>query len=371
MRKLLVLLDTTVLWTDPWLEAPDVRALLTMSRHGVRVLIPNIVLLEQERHVRDGVEACTREMMRSLGKLSRLTGRMFPNPVHGLDSGEAAKHYALEMRKRLDAAGAIVLATPEVSHNELVVRAIHKKKPFDNAGRGYRDALIWYSVMEAIGHVEAGDIVQFIWVTDNIADFGDNEGNLHPDLRDEVLTRRSDITLSTCLARAVREVWNEKLAWLAPRSPELEEELRSGTILGLDVKEWIVRNGAQSLASRSFGGSTTAPGVLDEHGPAVFAIEKVVSLDSPEVRKLPNAAVHAMFGAAFNGLCDIWHFKPEEDDEDEPRNPFSDDREWSEVSTGRGTFQANFSLLIDPDKQTVVASDGQPQRRESCKTKEG
>ena len=36
--------------------------------------------------------------------------------------------------------------------------------------------------MERSTHVEGGDDVQFICVTDNIADFGDKKGNLHPDL---------------------------------------------------------------------------------------------------------------------------------------------------------------------------------------------
>lgn len=364
MRRILMLLDTTVLWTDPWLEAPDVRALLTLSHHGVQVLIPNIVLLEQERHVREEVETCIKNTMRSLGKLSRLTGRMFPNPFHNFDSGEAAKQYAQEMRKRLETAGAIVPATPKVSHGELVDRAIHRKRPFDNAGRGYRDALIWYSAMEAIDSVEAGDDVQFICVTDNITDFGDKEGNLHSDLRDQVVTRRSDITLSASLARTVGEVWNEQLAWLAPRNPDLEEAFHSGKILGIDVKQWIVRHGAESLAGRSFGGSTTALGVSDQFGPVVFAINNVVSLESPQVRRLPNAEVHVTFSAVFNGLCDILQFRPQEDDEDAPRNPFCDDQEWTEVSTGTGGFQAHFSLLIDSDEQTVVASDGQPQKKD-------
>jgi len=291
MRNLLILLDTTVLWTDPWLEAPDVRALLTLHGHGVRILIPNIVLLEHERHVREEVKTCIKTMMRSLGKLSRLTGRTFPNPVHDLDSAQAAKHYAEEMRKRLEAAGAIVLATPKIFHDEVVERAIHRRKPFDNTGRGYKDALIWYSAMELIDTLDGGDVVQFICVTDNTADFGDENGDLHPDLRDEVIARRGDIEFSACLTRTVDEAWSKHITWLAPRSPELEKELGSGQIRDADVKEWIVRYGAKALAGRSFGGAMIAPGVLDQFGPVVFAIKKVLSLDSLQVRKLARSSV--------------------------------------------------------------------------------
>jgi len=366
MPRLVILLDTTVLWTDPWLEAPDVRALLTLHRHKVSVLIPNVVLLEHERHVREEVTTNIKATMRSLGKLSRLTGRMFPNPVHDLDSAQAAKHYAQEMRRRLEAGGAILLATPAVSHDELANRAIHRRKPFDNAGRGYRDALIWYSAMEFIDTIDGGDNVQFICVTNNTADFGDEKGDLHPELRDEVVARRNDIEVSALLTRTVDEVWSKHLARIAPRSQELERNLGSGRIREVDLKEWIARYGAKALAGRSFGGATTALGVLDQFGPVVFAITTVHSLDSPQVRRLPDGELHVRFSAVFKGLCDIYRFNPQGDDEDEGRNPFSDDRDWSEVSTGEGTFRAHFSLLIDSDGRSVVASDGQPERIESA-----
>lgn len=113
----------------------------------------------------------------------------------------------------------------------------------------------------------------------------------------------------------------------------------------------------------------TAPGVLDQFGPVVFAIKTVLSLDSPQVRRLPNGEMHARFSAVFKGLCDIYQFTPQEDAEDESRDPFSDDRDWSEVSTGEGTFRAHFSLLIDSDGHSVIASDGQPERIESSTTK--
>ena len=189
-------------------------------------MIPTIVLLEHERHVRENQDLHQDDAIRGQA-VAFTTGRMFPNPVHNLDAAQAAKHYAQELRRRLETAGAIVLATPGVWPDDLVERAIHRRKPFDNAGRGYRDALIWYSAMELIDTLDGGDVVQFICVTDNIADFGDEKGNLHPDLRDELVAGRSDIDFSACLTRTVNEVWSEHLTWIAPRNPELKKLARA------------------------------------------------------------------------------------------------------------------------------------------------
>lgn len=362
MRRLLILLDTTALWTDPWLESADIRALLTLHRHGVQVLISNVVLLEHERHVREEIKACIKTTLRTLGKLSRLTGLTLPSPVHAIDADDAAKHYAQEMRRRLEAAGAIIMAIPGVSHEELVNRAIERKKPFADAGRGYRDALIWYSAMAVIDKMDAGDVVQLICVTNNTDDFGGEKGLIHQDLQNEATARRDDIAITAFLARTVNEAWDERIAWLAPRSPELEKEFGSGQLRGVDVKEWLICNGAKSLAGRSFGGATTSPGVSDEFGPVVFSITEVVTLDSAQVRNLPNAEIHVRFSAVFKGMFDIYQFKPEDEDEDERRDPFCNDRDWTEVSTGEGTFRAHFTLLVDSDGQNVIAADGQPGR---------
>ena len=58
---------------------------------------------------------------------------------------------------------------PQVSHADLVERDLSSRKPFSPTGKGYRDALIWESVVELCTDLTDADTL--IFVTDNKSDF--------------------------------------------------------------------------------------------------------------------------------------------------------------------------------------------------------
>jgi hypothetical protein len=75
---------------------------------------------------------------------------------------------------------ASVLAYPSVRHEELVNRVLTYRRPFNESERGYRDALIWYSILE-----QAAD-ARVVILTGNTKDFADSDGQLGPDLLADV-----------------------------------------------------------------------------------------------------------------------------------------------------------------------------------------
>ncbi len=245
MPTTLLLFDTNVLWGDPWFEAPDTQALLTLNGHGVQVLVPDLVLREQENHVRREVSDSMKAVKRSLGKLSQFTSRAFSDPLRGVTPEAAAENYAKEIRKRLESTGTVILPTPEVSHAELSARATLKRRPFSDEGKGYRDALIWYSALEAI---EETDDAHLIIVSKNVKDFGNKQGGLHSDLQDDVKSRWREAQPLVSLATSVRECWDKYLTMFAPRSPDLEVELVSEKFLGIDIRRGRLRTSNSGLA---------------------------------------------------------------------------------------------------------------------------
>lgn len=91
-------------------------------------------------------------------------------------------------------AWATVLPYPEITHADIVRRDLLRHKPFSQNGKGYRDALIWETVLETI-EANKDDV---IFITENHKDFGLKQGNtvtLHPDLLNDVRSR-SDGTRS-------------------------------------------------------------------------------------------------------------------------------------------------------------------------------
>jgi hypothetical protein len=73
------------------------------------------------------------------------------------------------------------LATPSIPHSELVKRALRRRKPFSERGTGYRDSLIWITVLALLRRSE--ETVAF--VTANSADFAAGKA-LHPHLLEDV-----------------------------------------------------------------------------------------------------------------------------------------------------------------------------------------
>lgn len=63
-----------------------------------------------------------------------------------------------------------VLAHPAISHRALVDRVLAKRRPFRESEKGYRDVLIWYTVLE---EAEKNDV---ILLTANTSDFGEKAG---------------------------------------------------------------------------------------------------------------------------------------------------------------------------------------------------
>jgi len=100
-------------------------------------------------------------------------------------------------------AGFTILPYPDVSHRDVTARALARRRPFDSLGHeGYRDALIWESVL-AFARTLARERV--VLVSRNSKDFADAAGDLHADLRRDVaaLTTASTVTLVRDVGRLV------------------------------------------------------------------------------------------------------------------------------------------------------------------------
>jgi hypothetical protein len=65
---------------------------------------------------------------------------------------------------------------PTVSHQDVVARALTRRRPFRESGKGYRDSLLWYTILECL----QTDRMPVALVSANSADFGELE--LHTDL---------------------------------------------------------------------------------------------------------------------------------------------------------------------------------------------
>lgn len=175
----------------------------TIGRPWFKVTVPEVVVEETianydraMRKVRDGVDLPGRERRR-LGL-----------HVFGPLSTAAYRDYLIErFDERL---GIDVLTWPEISHEELVRRAVNRIPPFNSNGGGYRDSLVWANVLDLArrGH-------EVVLVSSDKAFAGD-DGRLKTALRAEL----AELDGSVELVRELAPWLLESFHWAADTMPE-------------------------------------------------------------------------------------------------------------------------------------------------------
>ncbi|MDQ7877429.1 PIN domain-containing protein [Microbacterium sp. QXD-8] len=146
---MLVILDANVIVSDPMLRGsiwPQLTDAISGGR--VEVLLPRLALEEAIAAYRRLREAKAVEIQAAGRRASRGVQKHLDRAVAA--ALREAKRYPKRVRDALSEVGVTVLDAPQVSHYEVARRAIDRKRPFDDAGSGYRDALHWMSVLEIV-----------------------------------------------------------------------------------------------------------------------------------------------------------------------------------------------------------------------------
>jgi len=167
---MLVFGDTTVLRHDFRLTSPVSRVFLEGLRSAdSRLCVSEVVIAEAVNLFRVAVTELARSTQHQLERLVRLV----PGPEYPpqRDLGEAATEYRKYLLNLIRATGGEVLPYGSIPHDQIVPRAISKEKPFSESGSGYRDFLIWMSVVERAQR--SNDDVAFI--SGNTSDFCDGD----------------------------------------------------------------------------------------------------------------------------------------------------------------------------------------------------
>ena len=104
------------------------------------------------------------------------------------------EEYRRRLAGRLESCDFEVVASPEASHDAIAARAAERRAPFDQAGSGYRDTLVW---LTCLALATQGKRV-FLVTSDN--DFAFN-GELAPSLTEELADVTGSVTLVRHLGR--------------------------------------------------------------------------------------------------------------------------------------------------------------------------
>lgn len=170
-----VLLDTNIYLTDVTFGKPEHEALKNylQTAHGT-IIMPNIVQREVEKNIKAKVDS----EVKRISQLYSVSLGLIQAPPSAQMIEEALLGRFMEGLRRNRISN---ISHGETTLEQIVERSLSETPPFKSKGRGLRDALIWYSLLDFLRN-NPGDTVAFI--TDNSQDFG--KGSLSPELMDEL-----------------------------------------------------------------------------------------------------------------------------------------------------------------------------------------
>lgn len=237
------IIDTTELFDDLSMQGNRWRRLLHLCSQGcVHVYLPEVVIREATRHFRREARRSSKALGDALAA-ARLAGLTVdaPTPKEVRDSfDQQAADYNAETRDKCRDMGVKILPLPHTSHDDLLTRAMAERRPFDNEGDGYRDALIWETALALIREARPEDVV--LIVTDNRKHFGQKDSN---ELADELQTDLAELPNAPLVERRhgleavlsdVEGHCEEYVTRLAAESaqPSLSEQVRDSVLAACD-----------------------------------------------------------------------------------------------------------------------------------------
>lgn len=189
-----IVLDTNAIHRDPWLTNGPSSDPLTRAADGSCVLIlPTVVIEELRRQKREAVRKQANEASNSVDEISDAGARVediaarVVETFEWLDNSVDASFDNLVARP-----GVLTASIPEDRTASLVERDLLRRRPFVEVGvqswsTGFRDAVIWETVLEVLGRVP--NFERVVFVTADKGFLTDDSASLHQDLLDDLGAR--------------------------------------------------------------------------------------------------------------------------------------------------------------------------------------
>lgn len=191
-----LIIDTNIIHGDFHLKGARISKLCSASTAlGYELMIPEVVFDEVVNQYRRELE----KYWPSYEKMISLVGRTKSGTLaKELDKkaffSAKMEEYIVFLSSKLKELGIKIVPYPAVDLKKLISKEMLRKKPFKEIkehGVGYRDALIWETVISLCAPREGrqDERPQVEFLTENTVDFAGADGRLHQDLVDELIDK--------------------------------------------------------------------------------------------------------------------------------------------------------------------------------------
>ena len=350
-----LLIDSTEFCKDFNLQGPDFRVLLdVVVQTGDSIYVPQVVIDEVCNKYREKLQSSRLKIQSEYEELGRLTLGQVSNSREVTDEeiARVTERHRAALLKRLRDAKATILPYPEIPHEQLVQRALMRKKPFSESGAGYRDALIWEGVKALIPNETA----QVVLVTGNTRDFSDGKGHLHADLVDDLIQSQLSSD-SVELVPSLHDFVERKIVPTLEKLEEAKLRLAKGQYHGINLSELIADQANDFIRFREVDPTDIGlPAEFENPGMAFLEDVQLTSVDS--VRQIPSGEL--LVEVKISAICDFDFYVYKSDlhvlsDNDMPTiidSNWTDRHVWASKSK---PVDMGLTLTMDVEKQRITS----------------
>lgn len=352
-----IIIDTNVIHLDFKLNKARIVTLCNTSTIlGHEIFIPEVVIDEIVKQYDEKAEEYINSFNKALKKLSELsTSPITQTPI---DAKGFISNYRNELNNRIKQLGIGIIPYPNTGHKIMVARELGKKKPFKDSTKGYRDALIWDSVMEHTQKYSSN--CGIIFLTANTKDFADKDKkDLHTDLIADCISNG----IPTTSIRLVTDIQNFIDNEIILRSTELKENFnqlqQDGGLGDIDfiqlIQDYISKDMLDNLISSNDFDSYPgyAPGLYEN--PEISSIEKI-SCSFNTIREISSDTILIQSEVSVQVDLDCFIFRADLPLIDDSKFPTIIDYEWNDhyvLASDSATFKFQFNILTDTNFKNV------------------
>lgn len=186
-----IVLDANVFIADYWLRSPSFVLLRDfLKKTNATLVVPKVVFQEVLNHHEEDLKKVKSDIQRALREAGRLIrdfkGRQ--DSIVALSKKSKEDPYEKFLSSELASLNSRIPDYNDIPHTEVIDRDLRRRKPFQESGKGYRDTLLWETILR--NSIEKG--VETVFITKNVRDFSDANGELHGDLKNDVVRRKGD-----------------------------------------------------------------------------------------------------------------------------------------------------------------------------------
>lgn len=328
-----IIIDTNILFGDMQLKGPKLYRLVEKAKENQDIIyLPVVVIKEIKNKFREELVTSQKELTATIKDIKRKTDNELTHPL----DDSLLRKMVLDFNRSFDQQ-AVSLGIKEIDitkqgHDELVDKAVQKKKPFSDTGKGYRDALIWIAVRELAekyaGHPSIANH-KIVLITANWKDFcASDKFDLHPDLIEEL----EDYGIDPVTVKAVKDLDDVQVYLLTPDKAvykDVEKLIDNPKFIETDLGITVIKLMMDYLPYQGFNPEEIGfPDIYES--PAIDSFNEDWEFKLKEVERIAQGSIGIKIDIAVTCLFDVFLFKSDYYSMDDHDVPSIYDYDWND-----------------------------------------